>query len=156
MLTTQKISKPLSRAESATIMNTILDRYRWRSEATARRASAEWALSSPRPLSLLSIFSLPSILQPERGEVLGHPAFPLRTTQSLANLHHGAYLPQQASTPPQPEFVSPGQFRVHGGFFSRPQPCGVQLPTARTRDEGQSHSAVDMAAARHTCRRTCE
>ncbi|WP_419709177.1 hypothetical protein [Pseudomonas sp. NFX224] len=100
MLTTQKISKPLSRAESATIMSTILDRYRWRREATARRVSAEWAFSSPRPLSLLSIFSLPSILQPERGEVLGHPAFPLRTTQSLANLHHGAYLPQQASTPP--------------------------------------------------------
>jgi len=81
-------------------MSTILDQYRWRSEATARRASAKSAFSSPRLLPLLSIFSLPSILQPERGEALGHPAFPLRTTQSLANLHHGAYLPQQASTPP--------------------------------------------------------
>lgn len=81
-------------------MNTILNRYRLRKEATRRRVSAEWAFSSPRLLSLLSIVPLPSILQPERGEALGHPAFPLRTTLSLANLHHGAYLPQQASTPP--------------------------------------------------------
>jgi hypothetical protein len=100
MLTTQKISKPLSRAESVTIMSTILDRYRWRSEATARRASAELAISSPRLLPLLSIFSLPSILQAGRDKTLGHPAFPLRTTLSLANLHHGAYPPQQAGTPP--------------------------------------------------------
>lgn len=81
-------------------MNIILDRYRWRSEATACRARAKSAFSSPRLLPLLSIVPLPSILQPERGEALGHPAFPLRTTLSLANLHRGANPPQQASTPP--------------------------------------------------------
>jgi hypothetical protein len=100
MLTTQKISKLPSGAESATIMSTILDRYRLQSEATAHRARAKSAFSSPRLLPPLSIFPLPTIIQPERDEALGHPAFPLRTTLSLANLHHCAYPPQQASTPP--------------------------------------------------------
>lgn len=121
-------------------MSTIPNRYRLRREATARRISAESAFSSPRLLPLLAIVPLPTIIQPERDEALRHPAFPLRTTLSLANLHHCAYPPQQASTPPQPEFVSPGQFRVRGGFFSRSQTSRVQLPTGCTRDEGQRHT----------------
>jgi hypothetical protein len=79
-------------------MSTILDRYRLRSEATARRARAESAFSSPRLLPLLSIFPRPTIMQPERDKALGHPAFPLRTTLSLANLHHCPYPSPQAST----------------------------------------------------------
>lgn len=100
MLTTQKISKPLSRAESTTIMSIILDRYHLRSEATARRARAKSAFSSTRLQPPLSIFPLPSIMQPQRDEALRHHGFPLRTTLSLANLHPCVYPPQQASTPP--------------------------------------------------------
>jgi len=99
-------------------MSTILDQYRWRREATARRSSAEWAFSSPRLLPLLSIFPLPSIIQPERDEALRHHAFPLRTTLSLANLHHCAYPPQQASTPPNLNLFRRDSF-VCVGHFSR-------------------------------------
>lgn len=118
MLTTQKISKLLSRAESATIMNIILDRYRSRNEGTARRASAKSAFSSPRLLPPLSIFPLPSIIQPERDEALRHHAFPLRTTLSLANFHHYAYPPKQASTPPNLNLFRRDSF-VCVGHFSR-------------------------------------
>jgi len=99
-------------------MSTILDRYPWPREATACRASAEWAFSSPRLLPLLSIFPRPSIIQLERDEALGHPTFPLRTTLSLANLHHCTYPPQQASTPPNLNLFRRDSF-VFAGDFSR-------------------------------------
>jgi hypothetical protein len=99
-------------------MNTILDQYRLRTEATACRASAKSAFSSPRLRPPLSIFPRPSILRHERDEALRHPAFPLRTTLSLANLHHGAYPPQQASTPLNQIFFRRDTF-VFAGDFSR-------------------------------------
>lgn len=105
-------------------MSTILDQYRLRREATACRASAKSAFSSPRLLPPLSIFSLPSILQPERDEALRHPAFPLRTTLSLANLHHCAYPPQQASTPPNLNLFRRDSF-VFVEDFSRDPNHGV-------------------------------
>jgi hypothetical protein len=80
-------------------MITILNRYRLRREATARRVSAESAFSSPRLLLPLLISPLPSIAQPERDEALVHHAFPSRTTLSLANLPHRPYPSPQASTP---------------------------------------------------------
>ncbi len=130
-------------------MSTILDRYRLRSEATARRASAESAFSSPRLLPLLSIFLLPTIMQPERDEAHGHPAFPLRTTLSLANLHHGAYPSRQASTPPNlnlfrrdsfvfvEDFSRDPKHRVYSyllralGMKVRVKPLSIWLPDIR-------------------------
>jgi hypothetical protein len=130
-------------------MSTILDQYRWRSEATARRARAKSAFSSPRLLPPLSIFSLPSIMQPERDEALGSAAFPLRTTLSLANLHHGAYPPQEASTPASlnlfrrdsfvfvEDFSGDTKHRVYSyllralGMKARVKPLSIWLPDIR-------------------------
>ncbi|EJN28364.1 hypothetical protein PMI35_03057 [Pseudomonas sp. GM78] len=85
-------------------MNTILNRYRLRREATARRVSAESAFNSPRLLPLLSISPLPSITPPERNESLEHHAF--------------AYSSQQASTPPNLNLFRRDSF-VFAGDFSR-------------------------------------
>lgn len=130
-------------------MSTILDRYRLQSEATARRARAKSAFSSPRLLPPLSIFSLPSIMQPERDEALRHYGFPLRTTLSLANLHHCAYPPQQASTPPNlnlfrrdsfvfvEDFSRDPKHRVYSyllralGMKVRVKPLSIWLPDIR-------------------------
>jgi hypothetical protein len=105
-------------------MNTILNRYRLRREATARRVSAESAFSSPRLLLPLSTSPLPSITQPERDEALGHHAFPSRTTLSLANLHHRPYPSPQASTPPNLNLLRWDSF-VFAREFSRDHGRGL-------------------------------
>ncbi|MGF6399340.1 hypothetical protein ABH905_003006 [Pseudomonas frederiksbergensis] len=101
-------------------MSTILDRYRLRREATARRASAEWAFSSRRLLPL-AISPLSSITQPERDEALRHHAFPLRTTLSLSNLHHCPYPSPQASTPPNLNLFRRDNWLFAGDFSRDPK-----------------------------------
>jgi len=99
-------------------MNTILNRYRLRKEATRRRASAESAFSSPRLPTPLAIFPLSSITQPERHEALRPHAFPLRTTLSLANLHRCPNPSQQANMPPNLNLLRWDSF-VFARKFSR-------------------------------------
>jgi hypothetical protein len=97
-------------------MITILNRYRLRSEVPARRASAEFVLGSPRLLDPISSYLHPTAAQPGRDEALRHHAFPLRTTLSLANLHHCPYPPQQASTPPNLNLFRRDSFVFAGDF----------------------------------------
>lgn len=99
-------------------MSTILVRYRLRKETTRRRASAESAFSSPRLRPPLAISPLSSITQPERDEALRPHAFPLRTTLSLANLHHCPNPSQQANMPPNLNLLRWDSF-VFARKFSR-------------------------------------
>lgn len=101
-------------------MSAILNRYRLRDEAPPRRVSAEFAFGSPRILQPMSVFLHRPSIQSERDEALRHHAFPLRTTLSLANLHHCPYPSQQASTPPNLHLFRRDSFLFVGDFSRDP------------------------------------